>query len=437
MKKSVISIENSLNLKPCEQSGSWYAWLVCLSASLFFFYEFIQMNMFNAISVQLMQSFHIKATELGELSCFYFISNVIFLFPAGILLDRYSTRKIILSSLSICILGVFLFALTKSVFWASIFRFLMGIGSAFCFLSVMRLATRWFSSARLALVTGIIVTMAMLGGMTAQTPLTLLAESMNWRRALLIDAIFGISIFAIIASVVKDFPSNDREYYQLERQQVDEIGYWESARLVFLKSQNWLGGIYTCLMNLPISLLGGVWGVLYLVDAHQVTKLDATYVISMLFLGTVIGGPTVGFLSDKISLRRLPMLIGAILSLVLILIIMCGPYLSFPALLFLFFSIGLTTSTQVIGYPVVAESSIPAITAMSVSVVSITTMMGQAVSQPLFGRLMDLQVVYFQHFSANYRASDFQWAMLMLPIGFFVAFIAAFCLRETYCRSHD
>ena len=437
MKKPVISLENPLNLQLYERSGSWRAWLICLSASLFFFYEFVQMNMFNAISAQLIQSFHIKATELGELSCFYFISNVIFLFPAGILLDRHSTRKIILSSLSICILGVFLFALTKSMFWAFIFRFLMGVGSAFCFLSVIRLATRWFSSARLALVTGIIVTIAMLGGMVAQTPLTLLVEVMNWRRALLIDAVFGILIFAIIASVVKDFPSDDCEYHRLERQKVDEIGYWRSVGLAFLKLQNWLGGVYTCLMNLPLSLLGGIWGVLYLVDAHQVAKIDATYVISMLFLGTVIGGPAVGFLSDKISLRRLPMLTGAILSLVLILIIMLGPHLSFSVLLFLFFSIGLTTSTQVIGYPVVAESSVPEITAMSVSVVSITTMMGQAVFQPLFGRLMDLQVVCFQHFSQNYRASDFQWAMLILPIGFFVAFIAAFFLRETYCRSHN
>ena len=437
MKESVISLENSLNLQPRERSGSRYAWVVCLSASLFFFYEFMQMNMFDAISTQLMQAFHIKATKLGQLSCFYFISNVIFLFPAGILLDRYSTRKIILSSLSICIFGIFLFASTKSVFWASMFRFLMGVGSAFCFLSVIRLATRWFSSARLALVTGIIVTIAMLGGMAAQTPLTLLVKVMNWRRALLVDAAFGTLIFAIIASVVKDFPSSYCERHQLEREKVDEIGYWRSMGLAFLKLQNWLGGIYTCLMNLPLSLLGGVWGVLYLIDAHQVAKLDATYVTSMLFFGTVIGSPAVGLLSDKIKLRRLPMLMGTILSLALILIIMWEPHLSFTALLSLFFAIGLTTSTQVIGYPVVAESSIPAITAMSVSVVNITTMGGQAIFQPLFGRLMDLQAVYFHRLSENYGASDFQWAMLILPIGFLVAFIAAFFLRETYCRSRD
>lgn len=438
MKESLISFDNSLELsESIPHTNLWRAWVVCLSASLFFFYEFIQMNMFDAISLPLMQAFHIQATQLGQLSSFYFISNVIFLFPAGMLLDRYSTRKIILFSLSVCILGIAAFALTTSLFSACIFRFLMGIGSAFCFLSVIRLATRWFSSTRLALVTGVIVTMAMLGGMVAQTPLTLLAEVLNWRKVLLIDAAFGCLIFLIIASVVKDFPHYHLEHHRVERQQINDMGYWKSMGLAFLRLQNWLGGVYTCLMNLPLCLLGGIWGILYLSDAHHVPKIEATYITSMLFMGTVMGGPLVGFLSDKIGLRRLPMLVGAILSLALILAIIEIPHLSFFSLLILFLAMGLTTSSQIIGYPTVAENSIPVITAMSVSVVSITTMGGQAIFQPLFGRLMDLHTIYFHHSMGVYVASDFHWAMLILPIGFLIALGAALCLRETYCRSRN
>ena len=437
MKDSLISFNNSLDLpKSVQHTNPWQSWLVCLSASLFFFYEFIQMNMFDAISVPLMQSFHIQATQLGQLSSFYFISNVIFLFPAGMLLDRYSTRKIILFSLNVCILGITAFALTTSLFWACIFRFLMGIGSAFCFLSVVRLATRWFPFSRLALVTGVVVTMAMLGGMAAQTPLSLLVVILSWRKVLLIDAVFGYLIFLIIARIVKDFPYYYDESRRLEHQQINGMGYWKSMGLAFLKLQNWLGGIYTCLMNLPLSLLGGIWGVLYLTNAHHIFKIEATYITSMLFMGTVIGGPLIGFLSDKIGLRRLPMLLGAALSLGLVLIVIGISNLSFFSLLMLFLAIGLTTSSQVIGYAMVAENSLPAITAMSVSVVSITTMGGQAIFQPLFGHLMDLHVMYFHHLTGIYFAPDFHWAMLILPIGFFIALAIALYLRETYCRSH-
>ena len=49
---------------------SWLSWVVGLTAGLFFFYEFIQMNMFNAISVSFMDTFHINSTTMGTLDSF-------------------------------------------------------------------------------------------------------------------------------------------------------------------------------------------------------------------------------------------------------------------------------------------------------------------------------------------------------------------------------
>jgi len=190
-------------------------------------------------------------------------------------------------------------------------------------------------------------------------------------------------------------------------------------------------------MNLALSLLGGIWGVLYLYSSHHIAKVDGSWVTIMLFFGTVVGGPLVGWWSDRVGLRRAPMITGAVVSLVLILVMMLMPNLSMPALLVLFFAIGFSTSTQIIAYPTVAENSIPFITAMSVSVVNITTMGGQAIFQPFFGELMDLHAKLFHHPRGIYMANDFHWAMLILPVAFVFAFIAAFCLRETHCRPRE
>lgn len=169
-----MKTQNSISIKKT------LPWIVCFSAALFFFYEFIQMNMFNAISADLMRDFSLHATELGKLSAYYFYANLLFLPVAGALLDRFSTRLIILSALFLCIIGVAGFATTHSFILACLFRFMSGIGSAFCFLSSIRLASRWFPAKQMALVTGLIVTMAMMGGMVAQTPLTLLTQSLGW-----------------------------------------------------------------------------------------------------------------------------------------------------------------------------------------------------------------------------------------------------------------
>ena len=84
------------------------AWLVCLIASLFFLYEFTQMNFINSISPNLIKSLQLSSGQLGMLASAYLISNVIFLLPAGNILDRFAVNKVILSTLGLCILGTYL-----------------------------------------------------------------------------------------------------------------------------------------------------------------------------------------------------------------------------------------------------------------------------------------------------------------------------------------
>src|SRR6516225_7591898 len=102
------------------------AWLVTITASLIFFYMFIQLNMFNAIDVQLMQSFHLNAPELGKLSSMLFYANAMFIFPAGLLLDRYSTKKLLLFAVVLLVVGTFLFGYAETYLTAAIGRFITG-----------------------------------------------------------------------------------------------------------------------------------------------------------------------------------------------------------------------------------------------------------------------------------------------------------------------
>lgn len=413
-------------------------WLVCFSAALFFFYEFIQMNMFNAISPDLMQAFSINATDLGKLSAYYFYANLLFLPVAGSLLDRFSTRKIILIALTICVIGITGFAASTSLGWASTFRFMSGIGSAFCFLSSMRLASRWFPTHRMALITGLIVTMAMTGGMIAQTPLTVLTNAIGWRNALLIDALLGLLIIGIIFSVVRDYPAGGQNEDQTTHNELKSIGILRSWSLAYLNVRNWLAGIYTCLMNLPCALLGAIWGALYLQQTQHISATQASLPPTLLFVGTIIGGPVVGWISDKIKKRILPMIIGALLSLALIFTLIYLPNLSLTTYVIIFFLLGFITSTQVISYPLVAESNLRALTATSVSVVSFSVISGYAIFQPLFGWLMDL----YWHGSIVdkvriYTESDFHRALWIMPIGFLVALVATLFMRETHCQPRD
>lgn len=405
--------------------------IVCFTAALYFFYEFIQLNMFNAIDPSLMKTFHISAAELGHISAYYFYGNLLFLFPAGMILDRISTRKIILTTMSISVVSTMIFATASEIWMAGMARLFIGMSASFCFLSCMRLASRWFPPRRLAVVIGLVVTMAMMGGMVAQTPLALLVDLTGWREALVVDGLVGAVILVAIFFVVRDYPAGAEQLIQQQRHSLATLGFWATLRKAISNRQNWLAGVYTSMMNLPIFLLGAMWGSLFLMQAHGLTHAQSTNVTAMIFVGTIIGSPVIGWLSDRLARRKLPMIICAVISLAAILTIMYSPHITQLTGMLLFLALGFFTSAQIISYPVIAESNPPALTGTASGLAS-TLIMAGGTSQPFFGWLMGL---HWDHTMVDgvpvYAASDYHLALSIMPIAFVIALLVMFGLRET------
>ena len=267
------------------------------------------MGMFNSIACQAyVRFFHQCRTIRLFISDLFLCAYIIFLLFAGMLVDRISIRTDHNKRHGHGVLATVLFACSHSLLLAACSHFISGVGNAFCFVSGIKLATRWFPSHRLALVIGIIVTMAMMGGVMAQTPFIFLAQALGWRGAVLVNAGLGVVITLLVILFVRDYPCD----YPIPQIPVDKNipkGFKQGLLLALLNKQNSLGGIYTCFLNLPIILLGALWGVMYLSQVHHLAKTHASLVASMVFVGTIIGSPVAGWLSDYIGKRRLPMIV--------------------------------------------------------------------------------------------------------------------------------
>ncbi len=419
-----------VNLNKISSSKS-APWIVCLSAALFFFYEFIQSNMFSSIAIDVMADFHMDAKAYSWLSSIYFLANVIFLFPAGAILDRFSTKKVILISLGLCIFGTFLFAQSSEYWVAVMCRFLTGIGSAFCFLACIRLASRWFPPTRMASATGVIVTFAMTGGMVAQTPLTLLIESFDWRTAITLDAALGVVIFLAIFLFVKDYPAGSEAAEKERQMELNKMGVLGCMRKAYFRVRNILCGLYASLMNMPIVILGAMAGGIYLMQADHMSRTDASYATSLLFIGSLIGAPVAGWISDYFKRKQVFMILGALMSMGIMWILLYQHDLNALSIFALFFLLGFVTSTQILSYPMVAENNPHELTATAVSVVSIMTQGGPFLYQNVFGSwlqegwdgtMLDGVPVY--------SWMNYQHALWIIPIGFMIALVAAFFLSE-------
>lgn len=424
----------------CETFGLNYnfikPWFVCLSAGLFFFYDFIQLNMFNTLNSNIAEAFRLDAVSIGYLSSTYLFATVCMLPFCGALLDRISIRKIILVAMSICTFSTFLFSIAGNIWIVALARFICGASTAFCFLSCIVLSTRWFPSEKMASVTGAIVTMAMLGGALSQEPLAHLIDYFGWRKALQLDTALGIALWIFMYFAIENHPAN------VTPPKPNNEPVMQSYSKALKNKQNVLCGLYTSLMNLFIFVFGAAWGVNYLQHIYHFDLTTASRITTMLFFGTIVGSPLAGFLSDTIKERRRPMIIGAVVSFLLAVLLFLGPYLSTngPFLTpnqfaFLFFIIGLTTSTQIISYPVIYESNHPSITGASEGLASVLIMGGGAVFQSFFGWVMA------QHWNGlmidgmpKYSGGDYHLAYVILPFTLLICILLARRIKETNCN---
>ncbi|PJD92961.1 MAG: MFS transporter [Legionella sp.] len=403
-------------------SYSLRSWLVCLTAGLFFFYEFFQLNIFDVINPSLLKDFHIQAVQLSWMSSAFVWANVLFLLPAGFILDRYPVRVVILSALLSCIVGTFGFALTHSFLWAAAFHALTGVGNAFCFLSCVVLVSRWFSPQQQAFVIGCIVTMAFLGGMMAHTPFAYLASHLGWRSAMLVDAFLGVVFLLLIALIVR----NPQQY---SAPTSVSKNWFKDLKHSATNSQNWLAGFYTACLNLPIMVLCALWGGSYLNIVHHIDVLVASNIVSLIFFGSILGCPLMGWLSDKQRQRKPIMIAGALLTGLTLFPLCLKISLSIYELSVIFFALGLFTSTQVISYPLIAESNPASNTGSATGLASVLIMGSAGLAQVLFGWLM----LYHSHHH-TVDINDFRFAFWIFPIATFLALIAGILLQETDCK---
>ncbi len=197
----------------------------------------------------------------------------------------------------------------------------------------------------------------------------------------------------------------------------------------------WINGFIGFLTYLSLSAFAELWGIPYLIQVYHLSKAHAASAISMVFLGWAIGCPLSGWFSDFICRRRLPIVIGSLLALVLISIVLYVPNLSLTSLYILLFLFGVATSVEVIIFAISRETSNSKIAGTAISLANAIVMLGGVFFQPIIGFILDM---FWDGKMLNginvYSVKNYQLALSVLPIGFLICLILCFFQKETYCK---
>jgi len=282
----------------------------------------------------------------------------------------------------------------------------------------------------LALVAGLLVTFAVFGGWVSGTPLLALITALGGKTTMLINGLLGVVILVLAAIFLKDFPEGRGE----ETAPGEGISLMAGLKIAAGNRQNWLAGLFIGLLNLSVLLLGAVWGTTYLKFVNpDLSEATFTGIVGMIFIGTMIGSPICGWLSDRLKSRKRAMIGGAVLSLAVMLAIMFPPSTDAGLFYVLFLLLGILTAAQSIGYPVIAESNEDRVLGTANGLSAVVLMGIGAIGQPLFGHLVALFGGGPDAAPEKLQAA-FQSAFWVIPFAFLASIVSALLLQETFKR---
>lgn len=409
-----------------------YPWLIWSLAAIFYAYEFFQRVSPNIMVPELMHAFHVQAAGIGLMgSCFYW-AYVIMQIPAGLLVDRFGAHKLLSVAIISLMVGTFLLSISTNIYLASAARGLIGFGSSFAFVCTLKLITRWFPATKFALLAGLTQFIGYMGASLGGAPLSYVVHQIGWRASMSYTAVFGAILATAVILVIRERPKQTIKE-EVTEQSLDIVS---SLKTVSKKSQTWLNGLYACFMMGPTSVFAALWGVPYLVNVNGLSHQIAAGATSMIFFGVAFGSPCFGWLSDKLQLRRSPLIYAAIGALIVTSTILYWHNAPIWAIYGCCFLFGFFQSAHVLNFAIAHEINNPKATGAAIGITNMLTVIGGALFQPLVGLFLVLGWHGLtNHGIAIYSLSNYQWSLSLLPaVQCLALIIAVFLLKETHCR---
>lgn len=406
------------------------AYTIFFLAASFYLYEFILQVAPSVMAAPMMQTFQVSAEGFGVVSAFYFYAYAPMQLPAGVLFDRYGPRKLMTIALVVCALGSFFFASTDSLVTAAVGRFMIGMGSAFSFIGVLVLLSRWFPPQHFAILAGIAQMMSSVGAMFGEVPLATLIHYTSWRQASFILALIGFCLALLLWCFIRDYPHQPTQTKPTERLR-DEF-YRLAA--VCRCSYTWLTGAYAFSIWTPIAVFAALWGVPYLEEKYQISVVVASGLCSMIWLGIGIGSPLLGWLSDRARSRRLSLVISSALGLSATILLLYAPEISMRWMYLILFCLGLGAGGQTVSFAVVKDNNPAHLVGTASGFNNLSVLLGGAIFQPLVGMILhqsdEWRLIQDIHV---YTLSGYQKALVVMPSCYFASLILAlFFIRESH-----
>jgi MFS family permease len=243
------------------------------------------------------ERFDVGATALSSLAAAQLAIYALMQIPAGIALDRYGPRKLIVFGSLVTGMGNLLVAIAEQLPLAVVGRMVVGFGDAFVFISMIRLINGWVAGPKATRYTQMFANLGQLGQVFSAIPFAYILGFSGWSIAFSLAAALALLAAATGVLLLRDEPGAMRQ-----------VGSWSDVYRQFreniadphTRKAFWVH--FTMQTSGSVFIL--LWGYTFLVEGEGISKpLASALLSSFVFIGFVVG-PVLSYVCIRYPARR-------------------------------------------------------------------------------------------------------------------------------------
>ena len=297
----------SKNFKQSIRVFAVYLWGL---GAIFYSYEFGLRTSMNAISQDMIHILDFNASEISIIASIFYWFYVLAQIPAGISVDKFGPRKVLIVTTFFCMAGAIVFTFSSHFLFFCIARALMGFAGGFAFVSTLKIASYWLPDRWFPLFAGLTQFMGYIGAALTGLPLVGLMKVYHWRTIFIFVTIIGVvlflfNLFSSFESVAKKADEEERSTFSDTI--VNMLRISKNPQVIF-------NGLYCTFVMGATAVFADLWGIDYLFTVKNIPVSIAASACSIVFIGVATLSPFWGFIASLLKSSKIPLVWSAILS---------------------------------------------------------------------------------------------------------------------------
>ncbi|MGF1430354.1 MFS transporter [Kitasatospora sp. LaBMicrA B282] len=285
--------------------AAWFAWGVAVSVYVL---AVIHRTSLGVAGLDAVHRFGINAAALSTFSIVQVLVYAAMQVPVGLLVDRFGPRRVLLLGVVLLTAGQLAFAFSTAFGPALVARAVLGCGDAMTFISVLRVAARWFPPAQNPLVAQLTGLAGMGGNLVTTVVLAQALHSEGWTASFTGIALLGVLALALVALLLQEAPAGAAPLVAAgERAPVRD-----QLRDSWREPGTRLGLWVHFTTQFPANAFALLWGLPYLVEGQGMSRGEAGGMLTLLVFANMFFGLLFGRLLSRGPAVRMPIVLWVI-----------------------------------------------------------------------------------------------------------------------------